>query len=190
MSGKSKPDPRARRTRDVLGDALVALIQQKPFDDITVQNLLDRAGVSQSTFYTHYADKQDLFLSDLEDFFDQLSTLLTRRNAPAHRIAPVQEFFAHLQEVAGFHAALVASGKTEEIRELGIGYFARSMEQRLRNVSFNLPDAQLRPTAHALAGALFSLLDYWLATDKQHTPEQMDTLFHNLIPRLSIPSRE
>ena len=42
-----KGDQRVRRTRDRLGDAMIELLVQKPFDDITVQNVLDRAGVSR-----------------------------------------------------------------------------------------------------------------------------------------------
>jgi AcrR family transcriptional regulator len=42
---KQKMDARVRRTRDRLGDAMVDLIQEKPFDSITVQDVLDRAGV-------------------------------------------------------------------------------------------------------------------------------------------------
>ena len=49
-----KTDRRILRTRDTLGDALVALMQEKSFDHITVQDLLDRAGVGRSTFYVHY----------------------------------------------------------------------------------------------------------------------------------------
>ena len=64
-----KIDRRVRRTRDLLGDALVALMQEKPFETITVQHVLDRARIGRSTFYTHYRSKDDLFLSDLEDFF-------------------------------------------------------------------------------------------------------------------------
>ncbi len=57
----AKVDRRIRRTRDTLGDALVQLIQEKPFDEITVQDVLDRACVGRTTFYTHYRDKDDLF---------------------------------------------------------------------------------------------------------------------------------
>ena len=56
-----KMDRRILRTRDTLGEALVGLIREKPFDEITVQEILDRAGVERSTFYTHYRDKDDLF---------------------------------------------------------------------------------------------------------------------------------
>jgi len=74
----AKVDRRIRRTRDTLGDALIALMQEKSFEEITVQEVLDRAGVGRSTFYAHYRDKEDLFLSDVEDFMEMMSTLLTR----------------------------------------------------------------------------------------------------------------
>src|SRR5256885_10811660 len=69
-----KEDQRVRRTRDRLGDAIMALLVEKPFDDITVQDVLDRAEVSRSTFYTHFRDKNDLFLSDAEEFFERMAT--------------------------------------------------------------------------------------------------------------------
>ena len=47
---KKREDARVRRTRDALGDALVALMHEKPFDSITVQDVLDRANVGRSTF--------------------------------------------------------------------------------------------------------------------------------------------
>jgi AcrR family transcriptional regulator len=91
-----KIDPRVRRTRDMLGDALLTLMQEKPFGTITVQQVLDRAGIGRSTFYAHYRDKDDLFLSDLEDFFELMSTPLLRHREATNRVAPVSELFAHV----------------------------------------------------------------------------------------------
>src|ERR1035441_978730 len=73
-----KPDRRVRHTRETLGDALVNLMHEKPFEEITVQHILDRAGVSRSTFYTHFSDKNDLFLSDVEEFFEMMAFALSR----------------------------------------------------------------------------------------------------------------
>ncbi|MEQ1894843.1 MAG: helix-turn-helix domain-containing protein, partial [Planctomycetota bacterium] len=77
-SASAPLDARARRSRERLGDALVALIQEKPFDAITVQDVLDRAGVSRSTFYAHFRDKEDLFVSDADEFFAYMSLALER----------------------------------------------------------------------------------------------------------------
>ena len=71
-------DPRVRRTRDRLGDALVEILLEQTLDEISVQEILDRAGVSRSTFYSHFRDTNDLFLRDVDDFFEAMATALSR----------------------------------------------------------------------------------------------------------------
>jgi hypothetical protein len=58
-------DRRVRRTRE--RSALLSLIQEKGYDRIKVQDILDRADVGRSTFYAHYRDKDDLLQSGFED---------------------------------------------------------------------------------------------------------------------------
>src|ERR1700731_4859031 len=86
-----KPDARIRRTHERLGSALVELIQEKPIDDVTVQEVLDRASVGRSTFYLHFSDKNDLLLSQLEKFLEQMSTALSIRREESLRVVPVAE---------------------------------------------------------------------------------------------------
>src|SRR5579864_7820403 len=81
---RRKPDQRIRRTHERLGRALVELMQEKPIDSITVQEVLDRAHVGRSTFYLHFRDKDDLLLSQLETFLETMSTTLTLRNEKSH----------------------------------------------------------------------------------------------------------
>jgi AcrR family transcriptional regulator len=175
-----RTDRRILRTRDTLGDALIELMHDKPFDSITVQQVLDRAGVSRSTFYTHYRDKDDLFLSDVEDFLEQIGTLLTRRSAPACRLFPVEELFTHLADLPSISEVINRSGKGPDVRELGIGCFARSIEKRLIFAGVKQSRLELNATAHSLAGSLFSLLDWWLRNDKTMAPKDLDAHFHRL----------
>jgi AcrR family transcriptional regulator len=178
-----KLDPRVRRTSNALGDALVALMHEKPFDQITVQHVLDRASVSRSTFYTHYRDKDDLFISDVEEFFELMSTLIEQRGEHSDRVAPVQELFAHISDAREFYAALVNSGKLNDTLEMGRGCLARGIERRLSE----LPRARaVAPVsravmAHGLSGALFSLLDWWIEHHMTYTPKQMDEMFHQIV---------
>jgi AcrR family transcriptional regulator len=183
-----KLDRRVRRTRDALGDALVALMQEKPFESITVQHVLDRAGVGRSTFYAHYRDKDDLFLSDLEDFLEGMSTLLQRRREASNRVAPVRELFAHVAEMRRLHTALIAAGKMRDFLEMGQGYFARAIDRRLAVLpaSRAIAPAQRVPLAHAFAGALLSLMSWWLdhsSSDRgaAASPENMDDLYHQMV---------
>jgi len=176
-----KTDRRISRTRDTLGDALVELMQEKTFDDITVQDVLDRAGVGRSTFYAHYRDKQDLFLSDVEDFMELMSSLLTRHNVSLKRVAPVAEFFAHISQAKDFYAALVSSGKVNDVLELGRGYFARSIEDRLRMANVGLDADERKAVAFGLSGNLFALLEWWIDHGMTQSPAEMDALFHRLV---------
>jgi AcrR family transcriptional regulator len=176
-------DARVRRTRDRLGDALVALILEKPFEAITVQNVLDRAGVGRSTFYAHYRNKEDLFVSDVDEFLEAMATLLSRRNDPSDRVAPVRELFAHVADWRRFHSALVASRKLQDFLDLAQGHFARAIEQRLTELSAasSLPSDRRAAMAQALAGALLSLMSWWLDRGMPEPASEMDDLFHRMV---------
>ena len=180
---KKKTDARVQRTRDALGDALIALMQEKPFDTITVQEVLDRADVSRSTFYTHYSDKDDLLMSDAEEFFEALSMGLSAHGDKSDRVFPVQEFFSHLSDVQPFYKALVKSGKFQENMELARGHFARGIERRLSELprGKSIPPNQLPAIAFTHAGALLSLLMWWLDRGMRESPAEMDELFHRMI---------
>jgi AcrR family transcriptional regulator len=174
---------RVRRTCDRLGSAMRALLVEKPFDDITVQNVLERAGVSRSTFYTHYRDKNDLFLSDAEEFFEMMATALSRGGENSDRVAPVRELFAHIAQVRPFYDALIASGRSDDLLQLAQGHFARGIEQRFRELSRSatIPQHHRRAVAHALAGSMFSLLTWWVHHNMPSSTQEMDELFHQLV---------
>ena len=171
-----KPDPRVNRTRDSLGDALIALILEKPFDEMSVQHVLDRAGISRSTFYAHYRDKEDLLLSDVDDFWSSMSTILSRRGDRSDRVAPVRELFEHVSQSRDLVKALRESGRLHEMFELGRLHFARGIAERL---PAGVRDREA--CAHALAGGLFSLLEWWLDCGKLTTAEDMENLFHRMV---------
>jgi AcrR family transcriptional regulator len=176
-------DPRTRRTRDRLGDALMELIQEKAFESITVQDVLDRAEVGRSTFYVHYRDKDDLFFSDIDEFFDMMATRLSRHEEDSDRVAPVREMFSHLSEVRAFYKAMVATGRIHEVLELAQGHFSRGIERRLaeRPRARGIPAAQRAACAQAQAGALLALMTWWIDHEKHSSPEQMDALFHRMV---------
>ena len=180
---KEKTDARVRRTRDALGDALISLMQEKPFDTITVQDVLDRAHVSRSTFYSHYSDKDDLLMSDADEFFQALSMALSQHGEKSDRVFPVREFFAHLSDVQPFFKALMKSGKYQENMELARGHFARGIERRLAELprGQSILPQELQAIAFTHAGALLSLLTWWLDRGMRESPAEMDQLFHRMV---------
>jgi AcrR family transcriptional regulator len=180
---RNTPDPRIRRTHERLGSAIVALIQEKPMDEVTVQEVLDRAAVGRSTFYLHYRDKNDLWLSQLEQFLEIMSTMLSVRKEKSLRVVPVTEMFAHIGEQKKLYRAMADAGTLDTFFDLAQDYFARGIRQRLLESGrlSTLPPRELRARAYALAGSLLSLLRWWIDHGAKDTPVAMDELFHRMV---------
>jgi AcrR family transcriptional regulator len=180
---RGKPDQRIRRTCKRLGSALIALIQEKPIAEVTVQDVLDRASVGRSTFYLHFRDKNDLLLSQLEKFLETMSTALSMRKEASHRVVPVAEMFAHIENQRQLYRILADAGRLNDFFDLAQGYFARGIEDRLRESKRlpKIPQGELAARACALAGSLLSLLRWWLDRGAKEPPGEMDELFHRMV---------
>lgn len=74
---KLRVDRRTQRTQRLLQDALRTLLAQRPFDEIAVLDITEKADVNRATFYDHYTDKFDLFNAVIAADFREL---LERRN--------------------------------------------------------------------------------------------------------------
>ncbi|KRL34406.1 TetR/AcrR family transcriptional regulator [Liquorilactobacillus uvarum] len=57
----SKQDLRITRTKTMIFNAFIDLIEKKGFDSITIQDIADQAMINRSTFYAHFKDKQDVY---------------------------------------------------------------------------------------------------------------------------------
>ena len=71
-SEKRVKDRRIQKTQALLHEALGSLIREKPYDEIVVKEILDRANVGRSTFYMHFQDKDDLLASGLYEILQGL----------------------------------------------------------------------------------------------------------------------
>jgi len=182
-NGERKSDGRVARTRDRLGDAIIALILEKPFDSITVQDVLDRAGVGRSTFYAHYKDKDDVLISEVDEFFAGVATQVADSGEQSDRVVPAREFLHHLKGARPLLAAFAASGRIHDIWELAQAHFARGIEQRLATLprAVGLAPSERGVRANALAGSFLALIRWWLDHDCHETPEAMDMLFHRMV---------
>jgi AcrR family transcriptional regulator len=180
---RRKPDERVRRTHERLGSALVTLIQEKSIDDVTVQEVLDRASVGRSTFYLHFRNTDDLLLSQLEKFLEMMSTALSTRKEASHRVVPVAEMFEHIGSQKKVYRALADCGRLNDFFDLAQGYFARGIGQRLAESGRlpKLPKSELAARASALAGSLLALLRWWLDRGAKEPPRAMDELFHKMV---------
>lgn len=103
---QEKRDRRSQRTRHLVQDALVALLREKRYDAITVQDLLERAGIGRSTFSTHYFDKEDVLAAVAEEQLALLRQQLSHRQT-GQAIIPGLELFQHVQANLPLFQAMV-----------------------------------------------------------------------------------
>lgn len=178
-----KDDRRSRRTRQLIGDALVELMLEKRFDDITVQDILDRADVGRSTFYAHYPDKESLLVSQIEQMIHQLEAFTSQTGNTHHGLLPSLELFRHVQGHRRLMRAFVW-GKGAELYSHDLQVkTSQLIEHNLRamagdEAAFSLP---LPVLATFVASTFLMLLRWWFDEDMRHTPEQMDAMFQQLV---------
>jgi AcrR family transcriptional regulator len=177
-------DRRVRRTRRALHDALLTLMIEKSYDAITVQDIIDRADVGRSTFYSHFTDKRDL----LDSGFEDLNQLLAQPPpSAAHHREGILRFSLPLFQHAHTHQRLS--------RALAARRGASPVQDRFHNVLTSTIRAELDKlvaqhqealpaddlTVDYIAGALLAVITSWLDTAPHKTPAQVDALFHTLV---------
>jgi AcrR family transcriptional regulator len=157
-------DRRVRRTRRSLQEALLALITERGYEKVTVQDVLDRADVGRSTFYAHYRDKDALFVSCFDDLRADLEHELAAMSgaAPADPAAPVGVIFEHVYRNQRVYQAVGA-------RHLH-GLIYDALRDHLAEVSTQMP---VEIIAEYHASALVGLLGWWVRAGFPHGPAEM-----------------
>ncbi|HEU0299101.1 MAG TPA: TetR/AcrR family transcriptional regulator [Longimicrobium sp.] len=171
------------RTRQALASALVELMAARRFDDISVQQVLDRARVGRATFYTHFRNKNDLLLSDAERFFEALERHFLANAGDSRRVAPVAELFGHVAEYHQFLRALEQSSLREAVNDLLTGHLARMIERRMELLCPGAGTPALPPAAAArvFAAALVEMMRWWLNRGARPGAREMDAHFHDIV---------
>src|SRR5438105_4881883 len=105
-----KSDRRSQRTRQLISDALVSLLLEQRYADLTIQDILDRANVGRSTFYAHYQDKDDLLISTIERVFAQLRDQHDSADQGLATFLPSLALIQRIHSHAPLYKALVRGG--------------------------------------------------------------------------------
>ena len=176
-----KPDRRTIRTKRALSNALVELIQEKHYDSITVQDIIDRADVARATFYTHYRDKEDLFRGDWEKFLGFFVEQFHWENISEGSFLPIAYLFEHLIDFHPFYRGLFRSGKTDRIFRYGQKHLAERIKQSLESKLSGETKLPIPVLSHYLSTEIFSVLKWWLDHNMPYPPKRMDEIFHTLV---------
>jgi len=175
-----KLDRRVQRTRQLLQDALLAMVIEKGYDATTVQDIIDRANVGRATFYAHFPDKQTLLTSRLED----LRVLLTERR---RQVSGPLGFSLAMLEHARSHLPLYRAIVGRESGAFIVQRIHRTIadlaELDLKALGFKGAPEQRRLAVEFLAGAFMAVLTWWLDEGATLPPEEIDGIVRRLVMR-------
>jgi AcrR family transcriptional regulator len=182
---EQKLDRRVVRTRQLLRSALLALILEKGYDAVTVQEIAERANLGRATFYLHYpGGKDELLSSSLEEIYAALVERIQRMtheeilsgSSPPSLIA-----FQHAAENRDLYRIILsgqgAGAVARRIREYLAGVIQSQLKQRVGENNDTLP---FEVIANYMAGALITLIAWWLENNMPHSAEEMSQIFFRL----------
>jgi AcrR family transcriptional regulator len=181
LSENATPDRRTQRTRQALSLALIALIQDKRYNAITVQDICDRANVGRSTFYAHYQDKDDLLTSNFRQAMESLGQPLAYRDGQL--TFPIAPLFDHVKGHQHLYKALLCGGGMDVLMRAGQKQWSQQIEQFIGDLlaDKHQPVVPIPVIAVYIAGSLQTLLLWWLQHKLPHSPERMDEMFQQLV---------
>ena len=178
----SQPNVRVRRTRALLREALVELIEDRGFDHVTVGELTSHAMISRAAFYRNYRDKYEL----VEQIFDEAMAEMTAggeedTRSPSRRWA---DFLGHIDDYHRLYAALLG--------RKGSAWFADRMRSALAAMtSEHLPDRDVDGLVPTVVSAMFmQSITWWLDHGRPGTPEELAERSSRLIRAVLLAAND
>ena len=171
-------DPRAKRTRRLLQDALSDLMHKKKFHEISVQDITAQAEINRATFYAHFVDKYELLNTQIRDAFQALLDEKLPEN-PTFTIANLRILATTVyQYMSGFvgHCATASSTSDD-------GMVVQQVQRQtqavvlawLKNTPNPPPTSSLEVVALVVSWAIFGSIFEATRNNRRSPAEQLTT---------------
>lgn len=189
MNKKKSLDPRSQRARKLIQTAFMDLLREKKYDQITVTEIVERAGLARPTFYNNYETKDYLLHSIidevLERFFGDMPKWEVVSQAPDSEELIGINFFRIWKE----HAELFTLFNQRDIDQLVIERLKMVFQRYYEEGSFenysDLNPALANYISSFNAYSFLGMLRQWVEDDMRYPPEVIgQLLFHFINPKL------
>ena len=178
-------DRRIQKTLSLLRDALVSLIVEKPYDTIVVKEILDRANVGRSTFYTHFRDKDDLLISGIHDMLGEVPSPVRTGGRSLDRILwfSLPVFEHHHRHAHAWGDRIGTKGRTilhEHLRKVLTGIIAQVIKKDHRPERQSPGQMPPELISAYVASTFVLVLNWWLDKRMRLPPKEIDEVFRQL----------
>jgi AcrR family transcriptional regulator len=179
-----KVDPRVRRTRRLLKDALVSLILEKDYASISIKEITERAGVAYITFYRHCESLDQLLMEILEEglveLMNHIETLARQTDTPALE-AEGRLIFEYIGKSADLFRVLLKSQSVSRVRKKVVRSIAVIFQKSCLPLARSNDPTMVAITSNHIATSLLALIEWWLENKMSPPPAQMGKIYKNLI---------
>ncbi|WP_010650392.1 TetR/AcrR family transcriptional regulator [Oceanobacillus massiliensis] len=187
---KKRIDPRILRTRQLLKDALVELLQEMDIEKITVNRLAERATINRVTFYLHYKDIQDMVEKMADEMVQEISVVMSQTYSTDVEASSDQDwslmasFLEYISENAKFYKVLLTSKSVPVFRDSLLKLLKDKIVSRVESKGSQSvirkagiqDDILIWYDSSALIGTIVA----WLKNDMPYTPSFMAKQFYLL----------
>lgn len=179
----SREDRRIHKTRKAIIEAMLSLLAEKHYDQISVQEIVDRADVGRSTFYVHFESKDDLLAQGFEQMLGHLLTHLQIQETHQRVNFDITMLFTHAAGHYELYRTLLWGTGFAVISNQGHKALGEKLEALLQEglsdvTQLKVPISLLATT---LAGSLLIMLKWWLDEKMPYSPEEMNVYFQQMV---------
>lgn len=173
-------DRRQRKSRKAIFDAFTVLLRAKRYEQITVQDIIDTADISRSTFYAHFETKDMLLKAMCSDIFDHIFAggLCDYHDHAPHLQAKLAHILWHLQEQKHQLLGILAC----ESGELFMAYFKERLNTLFTMHLQEFPQAVPQDfLLNHLVGSLSEAVRWWVRSGMTQSPEAVAEYYMHCI---------
>lgn len=162
------------RTRVRIIRALLHLMAEKNFSDITVTDIVNRAGVARASYYRNFASKEDVIASAGAIIFDDFRRQTADEGRNILEYETILRTFRYFRAYRRVMLTLHEAGFTTT--------YARMFEETIEAVAGTMAYNDIRRYCLSFySGAIFTMFVSWLESGMKETPEEMARIFHRMI---------
>lgn len=165
-------DLRTRYTRQVITDAFLQLLRQKPVERITVKEVCALAQINRSTFYRQYKDCFDL-MEQLEQRGLELLEELLQATQAQGTAATMTSLLCALRDNDSLLGVMARQNQDERFLYAMVGRCFRYMNTRQENMATAANETQQNMRNAFLAAGVGGIIQYWLRSGMQTEPGQV-----------------
>jgi AcrR family transcriptional regulator len=190
----SRQDRRRQQTRRQLIEAAVALVLEKGFEVVTIQDITDRADLGRGTFYLHFKDKEEAVWCAIEDGLHATEEDAHRQYAGG--IPPQPEYYAyrnifrHAEQKKNLYKVMLGGQGSAVMTARVQNHLASELQRDLAVLpvdvflEFRIPGNIL---AQVITGAIIQLVRWWLETPNKYSADDMAGLLYTCLHHKAPP---